>query len=222
MKKSITGAVALLAGAFVAHSQGTVSFANLYVANPYMYVKLNGTANVGGTGSHTGTPADIASGSDWTVELYGNAGANDAVGNLVPAIVDGTTSTPVTANLTANNNGAYVGTWLSSAVADINGTTYSGQAATVAVAAWYNNGGTVATLAAAQAAGFANGFSGTGNVTTGGNSDPAVGGPPSTAPGLPHLGNINVVGNVGVPEPSTIALGVMGASAFLMRLRKKQ
>jgi len=224
MKKSITGAVALLAGAFVAHSQGTVSFGNLYSISPYIYVKLNGTAAVGGTAGHTGTAADIASGSDWTVELYGNAGSGDAVGTLVPAILDGTASTPVTANLTGSGTGTtYIGTWLSSAIGDIAGTTLAGQAATVAVAAWYNNGGTITTLAAAQAGGFANGFSATGNVSTGG---PAASGPPATAPALPGLGNISVVGNVGsggtVPEPSTIALGVMGASAFLMRLRKKQ
>jgi len=68
MKKSITGAVALLAGAFVAYSQGTVSFADLYVANPYIYVKLNGTTAAGGTAGHLGTAADIHAGADWTVQ----------------------------------------------------------------------------------------------------------------------------------------------------------
>ncbi len=37
------------------------------------------------------------------------------------------------------------------------------------------------------------------------------------------MGNITLTaGTSTLPEPSTIALGVMGASAFLMRLRKKQ
>jgi hypothetical protein len=222
MKKSITGAVALLAGAVVAHAQGTVSFGDYLGGGNYVTVQWNGSA-VGGTAAHTGTTADTAAGSDWTVELYGISGSGAALSTLVPAVLDGTTSTPVTATLAGGGTGPYLGQWLSTAIGDISGTTLAGQAATVAVAAWYNNGGTVTTLAAAQAAGFANGFSATGNVTTGG---PQASGPPVTAPALPVLGNgiISTVGTVGVtsPEPSTIALGVMGASAFLMRLRKKQ
>jgi hypothetical protein len=224
MKKSITGALALLAGAVVAHSQsiGTVVFGN-YLTGNYTYVKLNGAA-VGGTAPHTGTAADVADGNDWTVELYGGAGTGLAVSALTPAILDGTTSTPVTATLAGGGTGSYTGTWLSTAVGDITvpGATGGNQAVTVAVAAWYNNNGTVTSLAAAQAAGFANGFSAAGSATTGGNTSttPALPGP------IPSLGTINVVGNVGsggvtTPEPSTIALGIMGASAFLMRLRKK-
>ena len=40
MKKSLTGVVVLLAGAFLAHSQGTVSFANYLVLSSYIYVSL--------------------------------------------------------------------------------------------------------------------------------------------------------------------------------------
>ncbi len=84
MKKSITGAVALLAGAFVAHSQGTVSFAS-YLSNASVYsvVTLNGTP-VGGTGTvTTGNPlTDIGNGSDWTVALYAADKANDAASTL--------------------------------------------------------------------------------------------------------------------------------------------
>jgi hypothetical protein len=210
MKKSITGAVMLLAGAAIVHAQGQVSFANYFSSGNYVTVEYGGHA-VGGTGT-SGT----TDGADWTVELYGAAGSSVAVGSLVPAVLAGTTSTAVTATL-AGPSGAYLGQWNSGAIGDITGTVAGGPA-TVAVAAWYNNGGTISTLAAAQAAGFANGFSATGNVTTGGA--------PNLPAALPVLGNgiIATVGNVGgasTPEPSTIALGVMGASAFLLRMRKK-
>jgi len=219
MKKSITGALALLAGAVVAHSQsiGTVSFGN-YLTGNYTYVKWNGAA-VGGTAAHTGTSADTGVGSDWTVELYGGAGNGLAVSALTPAILDGTSSTPVTATLAGGGTGAYLGTWLSTAVGDITvpGALGGNQPVTVAVAAWYNNGGTITSLAGAQAGGFANGFSATGNAVTGGNTSttPALPGP------IPALGTISTVGAVGVtPEPSTIALGVIGASTLLFRRRK--
>jgi len=43
------------------------------------------------------------------------------------------------------------------------------------------------------------------------------------APGFePQFANFNVSAAAVTPEPSTIALGVIGASAFLMRLRRKQ
>jgi len=73
MKKSITGAVALLAGAVVAHSQGTVSFGDYYAGGNTVTVQLNGTA-LGGSGTHTGSPSgDTSVGSDWSVQLYGLA-----------------------------------------------------------------------------------------------------------------------------------------------------
>jgi len=227
MKKSITGAVALLAGAFVAHSQGTVSLGNyLSGSTAYSLVELNGSP-VGGTGTHTGNPVtDAKDGNDWTVALYGNTGAGDAASTLTPAILDGSISTqnptglPAQVTLNGGGTGAYTGTWVSSAIADIPGQpTVGGSPATVQLYAWYNDNGTIGSYSAAVAAGVPNGFSATATVTTTGGPQPS--GPPATAPTLPlgALGNINTTT---IPEPSTIALGVMGASAFLMRLRKKQ
>jgi hypothetical protein len=46
MKESITGVLALLAGAFAVQSQGTVSFANYAVLSPYIYVSLGTTSVV--------------------------------------------------------------------------------------------------------------------------------------------------------------------------------
>ncbi|HEX3718377.1 MAG TPA: hypothetical protein VH595_10460 [Verrucomicrobiae bacterium] len=53
MKKPLTGLIWLLAGAFTAHSQGTVSLANYLALTTYIYVSfkpLNGPAvELGGT-----------------------------------------------------------------------------------------------------------------------------------------------------------------------------
>jgi len=182
MKKSITGAVALLAGAFVAHSQGTVSFAS-YLSNASVYsvVTLNGTP-VGGTGTTTtGIPAsDIGNGSDWTVALYANTGSGDAANTLTQTTLDGSPApgTPVQTTFA----GGYQGTWLSSAIADVPGQpTTGGSPATVQLYAWYNDGGTINTYAAAVAAKMPAGFSATGNVASTGGPQPS--GPPATAPG---------------------------------------
>jgi len=228
MKKSITGAVALLAGAFVAHSQGTVSFASYLSSSTtgYSLLTLNGTP-VGGTGTTTtGNPvSDIGNGSDWTVALYANTGANDLSSTLTQAVVDGSGSpgTPVQSTLAGGGTApGYVGTWFSSAIADVPGQpTLGGTAATVQLYAWYNDGQTINSYAAALAANVPAGFSATANVASTGG--PQQGAPNATAPTLPFgsLGNVAMTAST-VPEPSTIALGVMGASAFLMRLRKKQ
>lgn len=209
----------LLAGAAIVHAQGQVSFANYFSSGNYVTVEYNGTA-VGGSASHTGTSADTADGADWSVQLYGGASGATSVSSLSPAVLQGTTADPVTATL-AGVGAPYLGQWNSGEVGDITGVAVGGPAS-VAVAAWYNNGGTITSITAAQAAGFANGWSAIGSVTTGGA--------PNLPAALPVLGNgiINTTGTVGgggtgptTPEPSTIALGVMGAGAFLARLRKK-
>jgi len=178
----------LLAGAAIVHAQGQVSFANYFSSGNYVTVEYNGHA-VGGSAANTGTAADTADGADWSVQLYGAAGSGVAVTALTPAVLSGTTSTAVTATL-AGVGAPYLGQWNSGAIGDITGTVAGGPA-TVAVAAWYNNNGTISSITAAQAAGFANGFSATGNVTTGGA--------PNLPAALPVLGNgvINTVGNVG-------------------------
>jgi hypothetical protein len=91
-----------------------------------------------------------------------------------------------------------------------------GTVVTVGIAVWYNGGGTL-TLAQAEAiSGDPYGFSPTGNVTLGGGSLPV----PDLPGGPGEIQSFSMV--TPTPEPSTIALGVMGASAFLIRLRRKQ
>lgn len=233
MKKSLTGIVALLAGAFVAHSQGTVSFGN-YLTSSYVYVSLKSgstTTPIGGslgpTTAGTSPQADVANGNEWTVALYGAAGSGDASSTLLP--LDQENGSPVTANL-AEGNGTTVanpdvvaGTWSTTEYGVVPSTTGNGSA-TVQVYAWYNDGGTITSYSAAKTAGVPTGFSATANVAGLGGPNP-TGGPTLTPAALPGaaLGNFSLSGGTStLPEPSTIALGVMGASAFLMRLRRKQ
>jgi hypothetical protein len=77
------------------------------------------------------------------------------------------------------------------------------------VQAWYNAGGTIATYAAAVAAGVPYGQGAEFNVDGlgGGTVNP------------PNMINAQSFSLTSVPEPSTIALGVMGIGAFLARRR---
>ena len=232
MKKSLTGAVALLAGAFVAHSQGTVQFANYLKLSSYIYVysaptsgtelsgnSVNyaaaGSVPLGGTGTGATSSTDFANGSLYTVQLWGAAGANQTTG-LAP--LAGLTTTLAT----GAPNDSTAGTWATSASAGVPGTSFAGDVATVQVYAWYNADGLYTSYAAAIAGGAPHGSSDLANVTLGGPPNPAVGGTPTVAAPLPTGANgIQDFSLGSVPEPSTIALGVMGASAFLLRLRRK-
>jgi len=194
MKKSLTGAVALLAGAFVAHSQGTVSFANYAVLTSYVYVSLKSgstTTPLGGSKTGTGVPAnDTGAGTEWTVALYGAAGSGDAASTLLPLDTSG--GTPVTANFTGVP-AAQAGEWVSTEIGVVPGTTGSGSPATVQLYAWYNAGGTITTYAAAVTAGVPSGFSTTGNVSLGG-----PGSPPATPANLPTGTGANQIGSFSV------------------------
>jgi hypothetical protein len=212
MKKTITGALTLLAGASAVYAQGTISMANYGVLNTYLYVSYK-AANVaavelGGTATGPAPTAsnyalEVANGNDWSVQLYAAPGLN------------ATTLSPVAGSIvTLATVPTQLGTWASTAIATIPGTTGGATGtATLQLYAWYNEGGAITSYAAAVADGVPYGTSAIANISgLGGGS------PPATAPSLPEgLGNIVVA----VPEPSTIALGVMGASAFLMRLRRK-
>jgi hypothetical protein len=222
MKKSLTGAVALLAGAFVAHSQGTVSMANYLALSTYLTVSLGSTLLGGSSSATTGNPSsDTGNGNDWTVALYGGNGANLAPSALSELMTVTTPQNPVSGPAqvqleVADGNDATAGTWATTLGAIVPGVANNTSPVTLQLYAWYNDNGKYTSYSAALAAGVPAGFSATAQSTTG--APPAGGGPASQSTALPEsLGNISLT----VPEPSTIALGVMGASAFLMRLRKK-
>ena len=99
--------------------------------------------------------------------------------------------------------------------------------ALIAVACWFNAGNTVTSYAAAQAGGFAYGISLPAFENSLGESqtdyaDMGGSGTPPLPEGLTVTSWSLVNGSIiGVPEPSTIALGVMGVCAFLARRRMK-
>jgi hypothetical protein len=231
MKKTLTGMLALLAGACAVHAQGTVSFANYLGLPTYIYVSfkpLTGASTLlGGAAQGATAPtmtdwlSELHYGADWTAELYGAPGNNASQSSMVP-LTTGLNAGPFVTAAFASPGGSLgdttAGTWNTAAGGTISGAAGNGSAASLQVAAWYNDGGVITTLAAAQADGVPWGLSTIVNTTTGG---PAVTGPSGTATGLPAtLGNFNVT--TATPEPSTIALGIIGASTFLMRLRRKQ
>jgi hypothetical protein len=184
MKHSISGMLALLAGAYVVHGQGTVSFANYLVLTNYIYVGFDigsaGRGFLGGT--DTGPPptlfnyaSETGNGNAWTVQLYGAVGANLPVSALSPL-----------AGITANfANGSFAdataGTWFSSAVASFSNAA-NGTVATLQLYAWYNAGGAISNYAQAVADGVPLGYGSTANVILGGTN--AIG-PPSPPAFLP-------------------------------------
>ena len=85
-----------------------------------------------------------------------------------------------------------------------------GQRATFQVRAWDNAGGTITSWEAASLKGASTVFSPTAGL---GGPDP-LGGPPIVTPDLVGLTSFSI------PEPSTIALGVLGAAALLLRRRQ--
>jgi hypothetical protein len=247
MKKTLVVA-ALLAGAVSGYSQGQVYMGDYgntdfqitvwspQVATPGLEVQGNSSAALAtsaattadipaGVTAYTGTPLganaadtgttshDYGNGSIWSIQLYAAPGTQSSFSSL--AAIPGTI-----ANFFADANQLGTpGAWQSTANGTINGAAF-GSAATMAIAAWYNGNGQYTSYESALAAGQPTGVStlGVENVNGGQN----------TPPDLPGLGQVNTLSGgitsfslVGVPEPSTIALGVIGMSAFLMRLRRK-
>jgi hypothetical protein len=228
MKKTLT-LVTLLAGAVTGYSQGIVTLQDyagpldVQIFGVQTSAPANGTATpvTWGTGENTsiseyvgstaatseipqGTTVYAAgtalSGTGFDADLLIGAGSGDAISALAPA------GTAVNHFYTTAVALGYIKGASTYTVTGING------AVTVAIAAWQNTGvdGAATTLAAAQADGYAWGISLPENMTINGTTPTVI---PSTGIESFSLGTP-------VPEPSTIALGVMGVSALLFRRRK--
>jgi hypothetical protein len=204
MKKTITGMLALMAGAFVAHGQGNVVFGDYGSTITPTYILISFQPQTGSPtllgGSATGPAptllnyaAETGNGNDWTVQLY------EVNGTGTPVPLSG-----ITANFSTVPGGT--GMWSSTLTPSFPSTTV-----TLQLAAWYNDGGTLTSYSQAQAAGVPVGESTV--ITT------TILAAPTPPGNIPEFPNFSVSAT---PEPSTIALGVIGASAFLMRLRRKQ
>lgn len=222
MKKSISGMLVLLAGASVVYGQGAVSLGDFgsAISPSYLYIsyapKTGPSVMLGG--SATGPAATLSNyaletgdGNDWTVALAGAVGSGLSSNSL--SFLPGELATFGTGPTASGGNGnSIAGTWGSTAIYQFAGAA-SGTVATLQLYAWYNDGGTITSFATALADGVPTGMSSTANVS--------LVAPPSPPAALPDgLGNFSVTAPI--PEPSTIALGLIGASTFLMRLRRKQ
>jgi len=148
--------------------------------------------DVGGTAKLSGTGA-------WAQIYAGPAGVTDA-SKLVAV------GSPV--NFRTGAAAGYVQPPASDVT--INGVN-AGAVATLQVRAWT---GTATSFEAAKAAGASYGSSAIFQSAALGG-DPGTGAPPLTSPALVGLTSFSLV-----PEPSTIALGALGAAALLLRRRK--
>jgi len=173
---------------------------------------------LGGSASGAAAPTDFANGSLWSVQLYA-APYSGTLDSTLPA-ADAVAGTVANMYTVAGNTGTYN----SSVTATIPGVP-GGSAAELQLKAWYNGGGTITSYEAAVAAGGATAPNGVSSV--GAETLVALPGTPNDLPGpgdsytlAGGITSFNVTGSA-IPEPSTIALGLVGASAFLMRLRRK-
>jgi len=245
MKKSIT-ILTLLAGAAGAYAQGKIVLADYVPAtwcidifapqglgltqttgnsqydNPVGATAYTGVA-LGGSATGTG-PAAYGNGNLWTLAIYAAPGINNAAGIAAAELA----GTPVATSLfqtsggtgaantgTAGNDSA--GVWALNAGSST-ATTLAGYTggATIQLEAWYNGGAANLTYLLSPVKG-----------SSAMESIAALGGtgsPPAVTPNLgsfvPGDGQIVSFSLIGVPEPSTIALGVIGASTLLFRRRK--
>jgi len=214
-----------LAGASVAYSQGVINWVDYASTGSGYEIEVFGPATAGaaavnnlgntandlpaGTATYAGAPL---SGSAYEIGLYVGSSPSAATAAAL-------TGTPIaTASfLTGANAGFYAGGGTDSTTKLI-ATDPSGPSSVYVVLAAWSTAQGASSYASAITDGSLAGYSlpsksAVSEVSTAGT-------PPPTPNNLGGLGLTDfAIGSV--PEPSTIALGVMGASAFLMRLRRK-
>lgn len=219
MKKLVL-TISLLAGATCAYSQGQLNWSD-YVTGFSMSIYSPNPASPSVEQNLGNTPGDIPAGT----ATYGGtllAGTGYSVGLYLDTTQTAVQSdvlngTPIATDTFAAGQGGWD---FSGSLVATDPTLPSGTAVYVELAAWANTGtaGAANSYAAALADGYATGLSSVSSSTTslgGGGSPPAV---PGSLVGI----GLTDFSLATTPEPSTIALGVIGASAFLMRLRRKQ
>jgi len=226
--KKIVISIGLLAGATAVYSQGAINWTD-YVApatfgNSGFYIEVFG----GGTGGPGNTASDLPAGAATYTGValgttgtgsgpagYGN-GANYTVGLYEATTQAGLTTALAGVPIGTANFSAGGGGWDFSGNLDATGV--NSGSVWVELAAWYSGGGAATYEAASLIPADPIGTSNAGQLTAA-----ALPGTPSTFANT--LGQAGItdftISPVTTPEPSTIALGVIGASAFLMRLRRK-
>jgi hypothetical protein len=187
---------------------------------------------IGGSSGAAGLPINYGFGNNFTVQLYALVRPSGSVlpfSSLLPV------SQYVSTMATSSAQGAgFIVSVSPTGDPGIPNTGYDSDnqvinnRATISLACWYNAGGTINSLAAASAASLPYGNSAPINlpglgepasVNTAANGSPTAA---TTAKNMIGLTSFSLIApTTTVPEPSTIALGVMGACAFLARRRKK-
>jgi len=222
--KKLVMSLSLLAGASVGFAQGTINWTDFISpagSDPGWSITIwgPGTETPGGGAAPNNTSADLPSGSA-TYTGAPLSGAAFEVGLYVDTSAvlvgaDTATGTPIATSIF--QTGGNAGTWFTgSSLTAVDNTIAPGTPVFVELAAWSTSGGATS-YAQALSQGVAHGLSGasTGTTVLGGGSPPAT---PGTLDGT----GVQDFQLQSIPEPSTIALGVLGASTFLMRLRRKQ
>jgi hypothetical protein len=241
MKKTLLLALSL-AGAAGAYAQGTIEFNDHLSGNLIIdvYSPQVGTPTVETTGNSatdtpTGTtvytgvplggsttgsgPTGYANGANYSAELYA------APGGTLTAPLAFSALSPVSQYTSSFYTvGAGAGLFIAVSPAGdpgINGITTSSQVASMALAAWYNGGGTITSLSAAEVGSVPYGWSAPFALSALGNT-PGANGIPNTPPTLTGLTSFSLVQpTAATPEPGTITLAIMGAAGLLIRRRNK-
>jgi len=236
MKRTLILAFSV-AGALGAYAQGTVNFAEASDATILIYAPSTGgtgpngevvgnsagdtpTGNtaysggvIGGNATATGS-AGYGNGNNYSAELYGAAGSGLAFSALAPL------SQYESTFVTRGGGGLFLGSAPTSDPGIAGTGTAATATATVSLAAWYNGGGTITSLSAAETAKVPYGWSVP--TSTFGGPLGGTGSPPNTPPDLTGLTSFSLVTASTTPEPGTITLGIMGAAAFLARRRSRK
>jgi len=234
MKRTLFFAVSLMTAVSV-FGQGQVNFNNRVttgtagtpqepiVASIYGPDPLNPTLKKTGQpdAAHGGNPAGVQTyggpllqGTGFTVQLWGGPGGSTEGHLLLATLAAAGNPAASTTFRTGTAAGGLLTAGLPSAVANIpNAPAGSGSRATMQLRAWDNKGGTITTWAQAV-----------GDVTVASGASPLftppfdLGGGPVTPPNLIGLVSFNIAP---VPEPSAIALGVLGLGTVMFLRRRK-
>lgn len=224
MKKTLA-TLTLLAGAVSGYSQAQVQFYNygaglhqaIYntqslAASTYSVTWGGHTVmeEVGSTTTKIASPsgttiytANQLSGAGYSAELLAADGGGKSISSLAEEgqVLSGFKTSPA-------------GMIASSETVNLDASITAGDTVTIAIAAWANTGvdGAATSLAQAQSDGYLWGISPTMTEGSGGGSIAAT--------PMPNPGLVSFSLGVTTPEPSTIALGVLGASSLLFRRRK--
>lgn len=224
--KKLAITIGLLAGATAGYSQGQLNWTDYVSADssshppiPAFSIEIWGAGTeTPGTGTYPNNTAnDLPAGSATYSGTQLGAGFEIGLYDSTTPVVS-LVGTPLAVDTFTTANSA-PGIWdFSGSLTATDPLNASGTAVYVELAAWSTAQGATS-YAQALAQGVAAGASGASTGTTvlgGGGSPPAT---PGTLTGI-GLQDFQLTSTI--PEPSTVALGVIGASTFLMRLRRKQ